>query len=188
LFEKAKKIVRTVVEYIEKLVKYTEKIVRTVVEYIEMTLLVAMVLVVCFTVFTRYFLSYTPSWGEASALLFLAWFGFLSMSVGVRDDIHLSVTVLHDFISLSVAKIIAVLNYAFLVSFGYFMIVQGLPMVRIGLRNKISGMPLTSAWTYAPIPISGVIMIFFSLIQMYNVITNKKSPIPIDSQPEGGLE
>jgi TRAP-type C4-dicarboxylate transport system permease small subunit len=165
-----------------------QQIVGAIVEYIEMILLVAMVLVVCFTVFTRYFLSYTPSWGEASALLFLAWFGFLSMSMGVRDDIHLSVTVLHDFISLSVAKIIAVLNYAFLVGFGYFMVVQGLPMVRIGLRNKISGMSITSAWTYAPIPIAGVIMIFFSFIQMYNVITNKKSPLPADSTPEGGLE
>jgi TRAP-type C4-dicarboxylate transport system permease small subunit len=159
-----------------------------VAEYIEMALLVAMVLVVCFTVFTRYFLSYTPPWGEASSLLFLAWFGFLSMSVGVRDDIHLSVTILHDFISPSVAKIIAVVNYVFLACFGYFMIVQGLPMVKIGLLNKISGMSITSAWTYAPIPVSGVLMIFFSLIQMYNIITGKKSSIPTDNKSAGGLE
>jgi TRAP-type C4-dicarboxylate transport system permease small subunit len=159
-----------------------------VVEYIEMVLLVAMTLVVCLTVFTRYFLRYTPPWGEASALHFLVWFGFLSMSVGVRDDIHLSITILYDYISDSVAKVITVMNYIFLAGFGYFMIAQGIPMVQVGLRNKITGTSVSSAWTYAPVPISGVIMIFFSLIQIYNVITGKKTIASSAAKPEGGLE
>ncbi|MDR1649701.1 MAG: TRAP transporter small permease, partial [Synergistaceae bacterium] len=165
------------------------KLVSAIVEYIEMLLLVAMVLVVCFTVFTRYFLSYTPAWGEESALLCLAWFGFLSMSVGVRDDIHLSVTVLDNLIGRTAARAISVMNYAFLAGFGYFMIVQGMPMVRIGMLNKIAGMGnMTSAWTYAPVPISGGIMIFFSLGKIYDILAKKRLPEPEPEGPKGGLE
>lgn len=158
------------------------------VEHVGMVLLVAMVLVVCFTVVTRYFFSYTPSWSEETALLCMVWFGFLSMALGVRDDLHLSITILDGFTPKIVHKILALFKYVCTTGFGIFMVTQGWKMVKVGLMNKFPGLQITSAWLYSAVPIAGAAIVVYSVEKFFDILTGRRPPIPVtaDNECEGG--
>lgn len=150
-----------------------ERSVSMLVEHIGMALLVLMTLVVCFTVVTRYFFSYTPSWGEETALLCMVWFGFLSMALGVRDDLHLSITILDHILSKPVLKALNLVKYVCTGSYGVFMVVHGYSLVQVGLLNRFPGLGLTSAWLYAALPVSGVAMTIYSIEKFFLTLINK---------------
>lgn len=150
-----------------------ERAVSIFVEHVGMVLLVFMVIVVCFTVFTRYFLSYTPSWGEETALLCMVWFGFLSMALGVRDDLHLSITILDHILSKPVIKVLNLVKYVCTGGYGVFMVVQGYRLVQVGLLNRFPGLGITSAWLYAALPVAGSAAVVYSIEKFFLTLVNK---------------
>lgn len=156
-----------------ELFRKIEKSVSIFVENVGMILLVVMTLVVCFTVFTRYFLSYTPSWGEETALLCMVWFGFLSMALGVRDDLHLSITILDHFLSAPALIILNLIKYICTGGYGAFMVVQGYHLARVGLLNRFPGLGLTSAWLYASVPLAGAAVFVYSVEKFVLILLNK---------------
>lgn len=166
-----------------------EKSVSMFVENIGMVLLVAMVIVVCFTVFTRYFLSYTPSWGEETALLCMVWFGFLSMALGVRDDLHLSITILDQILSGPVIKVLNLIKYVCTGGYGVFMAVQGYKLVQVGLLNRFPGLGITSAWLYAALPVAGAATVVYSVEKFFLTMTNKDVLVEKSKDEcDGGLQ
>ena len=150
-----------------RLFRKIEKSVSLFLEYVGMALLVLMVLVVCYTVFTRYFLSFTPSWGEESALLCMVWFGFLSMALGVRDGLHLSITILDPIIPARLMNLLGYFRYLCILAFACFMLTQGLKIMRTGMGNKFPGMQISSGWLYAVVPLAGLAMIVYSIEKLY---------------------
>ena len=154
-----------------------------------MLLVVLMVLVVCFTVFTRYFLSYTPSWGEETALLCMVWFGFLSMALGVRDDLHLSITILDRVTPKFMEKAVALFKYICTFSYGFFMLRLGYRMVQVGRMNDMPGLGLSSGWLYAAVPIAGTANMVYSIEKFYAILTNRKiQGVTLADESEGGLQ
>ncbi|MDR3230813.1 MAG: TRAP transporter small permease [Synergistaceae bacterium] len=143
------------------------------VEQLGMFLLVLMVLVVCLTVVTRYFFSYTPSWSEETALLCMVWFGFLSMALGVRDDLHLSITILDRVTPKFMMTPVALFKYLCTFGFGAFMLIQGLTMATVGLRNKFPGLGLSSAWLYSAVPLSGCAVMIYSVEKFFLILMGK---------------
>jgi len=161
------------------------------VENVSAFLFVIMVLVVCFTVFTRYFLRYTPSWGEETALLCMIWFGFLSMALGVRDDLHLSITILDRVLSKPVLKLLNLVKYLCTGGYGLFMLIQGRELVLIGLRNKFPGLGITSAWLYMPVCLAGAAIVVYSIEKFYLISINKDvlhNYENTSAECEGGLQ
>lgn len=51
--------------------------------------LIAMTLIVAWTVFGRYVLNNTPAWGEPASLFLMLWFILLGGAVGVRELDHM---------------------------------------------------------------------------------------------------
>lgn len=167
--------------------KKIEAAVSIFVEHVGMVLLVLMVLVVCFAVVTRYFFSYTPSWSEETALLCMVWFGFLSMALGVRDDLHLSITILDRVTPKPAQKFLALFKYVCTAGFGIFMATQGMKMVKVGLMNRFPGLQITSAWLYSAVPVAGIAIVIYSVEKFFGIISGKVPPIP-DAPDECGRE
>lgn len=143
-----------------------EKSISWCVERLGMLLMVLMTLVVCFTVVTRYCFKFTPAWGEESALLFMVWFGFLAMALGVRDDLHLSITIL-DKVTPKFLKIpMDIIKYLCCGGFGVFMTYYGWDMVKIGMRNKFPGMRIPSAVLYLAVPVAGIAIIVYAIMRI----------------------
>lgn len=145
-----------------------ERLITHIFEYIGMSLLLGMTIIVCITVVTRYLLGFTPSWGEEGALLCMIWFGFLSMALGVRDDLHLSITILDYILPQGVISLLNIIKRFFVLAFAVFMIVEGSNMTEIGLGNDLPGIQISSAFLYAAVPISGIAIFCYSITGWIN--------------------
>ena len=160
-----------------------EKLVSHIVELIGMALLALMVLVVCYTVVTRYTLNYTPSWGEELALLCMVWFGFMSIALGVRDDLHIGVTLFDPLFPPAVIRALDVFKYVATAGFAAFMVREGWTMTKIGRFNKFPGLGITSSWLYVVVVISGAAIIVYCIERLYGIFTNKRISVVINPEP-----
>ena len=145
----------------------------TIIETAGMLFLVAMTVIVCFTVVTRYFLSYTPGWSESGSLLCMVWFGFLSMALGVRDNQHISITILDQIFGSSAIKKLDYFKEISIFIFGAFLFKEGLTLVEIGAWNDMPGLGFSSAWQYAAVPCCGIAMCVYALQQFINDLKGK---------------
>lgn len=163
-----------------------ERSVSLFVEHLGMVLVVVMVLDVCFTVFTRYFLSYTPSWGEETALLCMVWFGFLSMALGVRDDLHLSITLLDRIIPKTLDKPVTLFKYVCTFGYGVFMLVYGYRLAQVGRLNDFPGLGISSAWLYAAVPVAGLAIAVYSIEKFAQILLNRNVLDAVTADNEAG--
>jgi TRAP-type C4-dicarboxylate transport system permease small subunit len=59
-----------------------------------MVLLVAMVIIVFMNVVLRYGFNSGIRWSEEVSLVIVIWFTFIAMALGVKENLHISITVL----------------------------------------------------------------------------------------------
>ena len=154
------------------MLKKIEHFVTNIMEYLGMALLLLMTATVCLTVFTRYFLGFTPGWGEELALISMVWFGFLSMAIGVSENLHIGITILDHALSKKMMLYLDIFKYAAVGAFSLFMISEGLTMTEIGLGNLLPGIQLSSAFLYAVVPLSGVAILAYSIIHIIMLVKN----------------
>lgn len=140
-----------------------EKNLNRAIEIIGEILLVIMTLVTTFAVVTRYFFKWTPSWAEEGALLCMLWFGFLSMAIGVRDDRHISIDLLVRMLPMKVNFYFSLITKVLILIFGVFMVIEGSKMCLVATKNYLPGIKLNSAYLYAPVPLSGIAIIYYVL-------------------------
>lgn len=141
---------------------FLEKIVET----LGVTLLVLMVLIIGIQVFCRYFLNFTPSWSEDISLLFMIWFSFLGIALGVKRDTHLSIEVFYSRFSKGFQNFINIFNYILIIFFSYILLTRGIVLVKMTLRSTIPSLGIPTSNLYIAIPImSGLIIVF--LIQKF---------------------
>lgn len=150
------------------------KIVDFFVEYFSMSVLVLMTIVVSWVVFSRYLLGNTPAWGEEGALLCMVWFGFVSMAIGVRDNLHISIDVFDRILPESFKVATDWIKQGLVLAFAVFMLIEGFNMSEVALGNDMPGLRISSAFLYAAVPISGGAIIYYILTDSFLRLTNKK--------------
>ncbi len=137
-----------------------------VVEIVGITLLVLMVITIGVQVFCRYFLNFTPSWSEDLSLLFMIWFSFLGIALGVKRDTHLSIEFFFNRLSKNFQRFITDFNYILILFFSYILFTRGIILVRMTLNSKMPSLKVPTSVLYIVIPIMSVIIIIF-LIQKF---------------------
>jgi len=130
-----------------------------------MMLLVLMTLVVSWVVFSRYLLGSTPAWGEEGALLCMVWFGFLSMALGVRDDLHICITMLDRIMPPWLLRALNWFKRVIVLGFALFMVIEGINMCEVALGNSMPGLGLNSAFLYVAVPIAGLVIAYYVIIE-----------------------
>jgi TRAP-type C4-dicarboxylate transport system permease small subunit len=117
--------------------------------------MITQVIVINITVFGRYIFNKTPGWGEPVALLCMVWFCLLSAALVVKDDRHLSVTVIDYILPAGAIKYFNVINDIIISLFALFMIVEGAKLTQLSTLNIIPGLNIKSSWLSASVPVSG---------------------------------
>ncbi len=136
-----------------------------IIEWGGMLALVIMTVIINLTVVTRYVFSYTPSWSESGALLCMVWFGFLSMALGVRDNEHISITILDRMLGEKGIQRLDIFKNIAIFLFGIFLVKDGLTLCEIGMYNNLPGLGLSSTFQYAAVPCCGFALCVYSLLQ-----------------------
>lgn len=122
-------------------------------------------------VFGRYVLNDTPTWVEQSSLLIVVYITCLGAAAGVRNNTHLSIEFIREGLPIIPREMMRHLADMFVMFFAAFMAWQGGIIVLENIGRPIPMIGLSESWRAAPLVVSGVLMMLFSIINIVQRLT-----------------
>lgn len=128
--------------------------------------LVAMTLIISWQVFARYVLHASPSWSEQAALLLMNWFILIAAAVGVRERFHIRILAGVEALANPLRSLVENLAHVVVGITGVAMVVWGAFLVGLTWEHTIPALGLPRGVGYIPLPISGALIVFFTVEHM----------------------
>jgi len=140
----------------------------SVFEYFALFCLVGMVVAVLIQVTGRYVFSNSPGWTEEIARQFMIIFSFIGIAIGVRDKIHIALTVIADNLLKKIKLPVEILGKLLVLILGIMMSVNmGLLFSRLKY-NTLPGTGIPVLWIYSFPTAIGVLIALISIYQIYD--------------------
>jgi TRAP-type C4-dicarboxylate transport system permease small subunit len=133
--------------------------------------LVAMTVIVGWQVLGRYVLGSSPSWTEQAAQVLMIWFAFLAAAAGIREGFHIRIVTLEEAASPGVRRIMRVAADLVVGGCGLAMLVLGGELVARTWNHTIPSLGLSRGVAYLALPISGGLIVLFSLERILEELT-----------------
>ncbi|WP_166238698.1 TRAP transporter small permease [Paenibacillus turpanensis] len=144
-----------------------------IVEAIVLCMMAAMTVVVVVQVFTRKFANYVFPWSEEVTLLLLVWFSFLGIAIGFRERLHLAMDSFTNRLpkgfNVVLDKVIAACTFAF----GFYLVYYGWDFTKLMHANSMPATGLPSSVQYLVMPLTGILVCIYSLLQAFNIDTRR---------------
>ncbi len=146
------------------------------IEKLALLFIVIITSVTMYRVIMRFFFNMTPSWTEEFTCILVIWITLLGMAIGVRENLHLSITLFFDTLPEKIQKILVKLLYVAQLIFGLFLVVQGSLLSITQSRATMSVVrlhPFTdqlmpNSILYLGLPVSGVLIIMYTLVHLFD--------------------
>ena len=130
--------------------------------------LTAMVVAVLVQVIGRYVFSKTPSWSEEMARQFMIIFSFIGIAIGVRDKIHIGLTIVVDNLKKIFKLPIEILGKILTMLLGIMISINmGLLFSRLRY-NRLPGTGIPILIIYVFPTAIGILVAFMSIYQIYD--------------------
>ena len=140
-------------------------------EVISVILLLLMIIITCYQVFLRYALNSPTSWSAELSLIFLAWFGYLGIALGIKDRSHLSIDFLYNKMNQKYKNILDTFFYICIVIFSCMMIINGHLLATVTIPQKLPATGISKALVYLTLVVAGILMIIYSIQNIINIFT-----------------
>ena len=131
--------------------------------YLSVGGLFVIVVIVVYQVFGRYVLNSSPTWTESFALVLVLYVTLIGAAVGVRDAGHIGMESLLVLVSEKIRNRIELVIHGLVIAFAATMIYNGFVLGSSVWSYKIPNLGLPEAVRYAPLVLSGVLIILFSI-------------------------
>jgi TRAP-type C4-dicarboxylate transport system permease small subunit len=131
-----------------------------------------MTILVTYQVVARYCLHYAPSWTEETTWTLLMWVSLLAGASGVWNETHMDLAMLVEHFPKAVELWFRVFSDLLIVGFGYYLLVDGISLVTQTMNGVMASLPIPIGLTYLILPISGGLMLCFSLVKAFGRIMN----------------
>jgi TRAP-type C4-dicarboxylate transport system permease small subunit len=130
-------------------------------------LLVAMVAVVTGGVFYRYVLNSALVWYDEFASYLLVWLTFYGAVLATQRDLHIDFDEVVRRLEPVSRRVVETVSDLCVLAFHLILLAYGTVLVRsMGAETAISVPGVTMSWVYSVLPISGALMLAFSLVRM----------------------
>ena len=140
----------------------------TILEYIAILCMIAMVVAVMVQVTGRYVFRITPGWSEEMARQFMIIFSFVGMLIGVRDKIHIAMTVVVDFLLKRIRLAIEIFGKILVAVLGIMMSINmGLLFDRLRY-NRLPGTGIRIVYVYFFPTAVGILIALVIIYQIYD--------------------
>ena len=139
----------------------------SILEYIAIVCLIAMVVAVMVQVTGRYLFRVTPGWSEEMARQFMIIFSFIGMLIGVRDKIHIAMTVVVDFILIRIKLAIEIFGKLLVMVLGIMMSINMGLLFRMLRYNRLPGTGIPIIWIYIFPTAVGILIALVTIYQIY---------------------
>jgi TRAP-type transport system small permease protein len=161
-------------------IKKVFKIIDSIFEKFTLLFLVALIFVVTTQVMTRKLFNFVFFWSEEITLLLLAWFAFMAIAIGFREYIHLGIDSFTNLFPKTINKVLDKIISASIFAFGYYLVVQGWEFTLLTSESTLPATKLPSSITYVAMPITGVMICGYSLLQFFNINTTRHKDLEED--------
>ncbi|MEO8102123.1 MAG: TRAP transporter small permease [Betaproteobacteria bacterium] len=132
--------------------------------------LFVIVAIVAFQVFGRYVLNDSPTWAENLALVLILYVTLIGAAVGVRDAGHIGMESLLVLLPEGPRNKIEMLIHVLVAIFGGAMVYNGWVLGASVAAYKLANINLPESVRYAPLVISGLMIMLFSLEHLIALI------------------
>ena len=135
---------------------------------------IGLVVLIGLEVFFRYVVGKALSWPEEVALIFFVWFTLLGIVAGVREDNHIAFSYLARKTPPLVGKIISLSCILMIQVYAFFLIYYGYAYAELFAFEKTSAARINLLWMNLSLPISGVLIFFFTLLRAVRLFKPQK--------------
>lgn len=158
--------------------------------YIAMSLLVAMTVLTCVQVFFRYFIGKSIKWSEEVPLILMVWFGFISIAMGVKKRLHISIQLFFNMLPKKMQAILLKLIDLIILIFGVFMLIYGYKLTVSTMGSTLPVTKLPGGIIYAVVPVTSVMIIYDSLMFLLGIQGEEDSEENqvLESVETGGMQ
>lgn len=143
--------------------------------------LVGMTAVVGWQVFGRYVLNSTPTWSEPLTLQLMGWFILLGAAVGVRENFHIGLDLLHHVLPKSIGRVLDAISLVLIAGFGVAMAWYSGQLAAGTWSARLPALGIPGGFDFLPQVVGGVLIASFSLerlVQMAMGIERADAPLP----------
>ncbi|MFM2042536.1 MAG: hypothetical protein RLY86_1112 [Pseudomonadota bacterium] len=127
--------------------------------------LIVMTGIIGWQVFARYVLAASPAWAEQASLVLMIWYISFAAAAGVREGFHIRMTAVEDLAAPRLRHALRLVAHGIVALIGAALAVWGAELVRMTWPHAIPTLPIPRGAAYLPIPIAGVLIVFFALEQ-----------------------
>ena len=147
------------------------KLADRIIERILILLLGLMLLQVVWQVFSRYILLVPSSFTDELSRFLLIWIGLLGASYATGKKMHLTIDLLPNYLSGRKKRNLDLIIHILVILFAFFVMVIGgirLVYVTLTLGQTSSALEIPLGYIYLIIPLSGLMIIFYSLLNIFD--------------------
>ena len=130
--------------------------------------MLAMVTIIFSQVVARYAFGNSLSWSEEIGRHLFVWMTFLGAALGVRNKAHVALDLLVNHLPQGLNKIVLAFGYLVMLVFSAVLIYTGMKMITLGSHQISAALQIPMKYVYIVLPISGVLMIFYLLKNLYD--------------------
>ena len=129
----------------------------------------AIFVIIVLTVITRYGFNSVLSWSEEVPRYLLIWISFLGAAICVDLKDHIAFDYLYKRFPRLLRATVQLLINAAIFGFGWIMLVYGIRFVEAFGGDFMESIPFTNVWYYTAMPVSGGLIMLYSLRDQLNV-------------------
>ena len=128
-------------------------------------LLVVMTIIICIHVFYRYVLNRSIRWSEEITMMMMVYMGFLVSTYGVNIG-SFECDCVFDILPEPVKRAVLKFTDAVLMVMGIVLLYFGIGLIKSTMNNLMIATHLPSAMLYGGVPISGILIAYFSFVNL----------------------
>ena len=149
-------------------------------------LFAVLVAVTVWQVFSRQVLNSPSTWSEELSKLLFVWLSFIGSAFLFGERGHIAVDFIARKLPAGAQRTLQVIVQVLIVLFALLgMVWGGYLAASIAWNQHLTALPLTIGWVYVVIPIAGIFIAVFSIIDLISVASGKEEPYPeIDESDE----
>lgn len=146
---------------------------------VSVILFAVLVCVTVWQVFTRQVLNDPSTWSEELSKILFVWLAFSGSAFLFGERGHIAVDFLARKLPVSTQRILQTIVQVIIVIFaGLAMIWGGYLAASIAWNQQMTALPLTLGWVYVVIPIAGVFIAIFAVVDLIAVATGREPAYP----------
>lgn len=146
---------------------------------VSVILFAVLVCVTVWQVFTRQVVHSPSTWSEELSKILFVWLAFAGSAFLFGERGHIAVDFLARKLPIPVQRILQVIVQVVIIVFAVLaMIWGGYLAASIAWNQQMTALPLTLGWIYVIIPIAGVFIAFFAVVDLIAVVTGREPAYP----------